>query len=112
MFIRIQTVLFLLLFSNIATAQIGLKLDAFRSNFVIETPQIVNTETVYPSLLEIFSTSTPLSQTPKAYCYDDLAFFCKLEVELEKTSQFPVKFRLGDVDYVDYLEGKNNYLIK
>ena len=43
---------------------------------------------------------------PLAYAYKDLAFFCKIEVQLEKSVKLPVKFRLGSVDYVDYLEGK------
>ena len=43
---------------------------------------------------------------PKAYCYDDLAVFCKLEVQLEKTFRFPIKIRLGEVNYVEMLEGK------
>jgi hypothetical protein len=37
----------------------------------------------------------------------DLPVFCKVEVELEKTVSFPVKFRLGSVEYVDWLEGKD-----
>ena len=45
-------------------------------------------------------------QMPAAYAYKDLAFFCKIEVQLEKAVKLPVKFRLGSVDYVDYLEGK------
>ncbi len=54
----------------------------------------------YPTnLLQI----TPI---PKAYCYEDLAIFCKLEVKLEKTLKFPVKIRLGEVNYVEMLEGK------
>ncbi len=44
---------------------------------------------------------------PKVYCYDDLAVFCKLEVQLEKKFKFPVKIRLGEVNYVDMLEGKS-----
>ena len=47
-------------------------------------------------------------QMPAAYAYKDLAFFCKIEVQLEKAVKMPVKFRLGSVDYVDYLEGKRN----
>jgi hypothetical protein len=47
-----------------------------------------------------------LAIQPKAWCYADLAFFCKLEVKMEKAARFPIKFRLGDVGYVDRLEGK------
>jgi len=47
-------------------------------------------------------------QIPAAYAYKDLAFFCKIEVQLEKAVKLPVKFRLGSVDYVDYLEGKRS----
>ena len=52
--------------------------------------------------------TNPLQITPipKAYCYEDLAIFCKLEVKLEKTLKFPVKIRLGEVNYVEMLEGK------
>jgi|SRR5690606_14069745 len=42
----------------------------------------------------------------KTYPYTHLPFFCKVEADLEKTISFPVKLRLGDVDYVDQLEGK------
>jgi hypothetical protein len=34
------------------------------------------------------------------------AFFCKLEVILEKRNGIPIKFRIGDIDKVDQLEGK------
>ncbi len=43
---------------------------------------------------------------PRAYCYEDLAFFCKLEVKLEKQLKIPFKIRLGEVNYVEQLEGK------
>jgi hypothetical protein len=49
---------------------------------------------------------TAQQKMPLAYAYKDLAFFCKIEVQLEKNVKLPVKFRLGSVDYVDYLEGK------
>ena len=52
--------------------------------------------------------TNPLQITPipKAYSYEDLAVFCKLEVKLEETLKFPVKIRLGEVNYVEMLEGK------
>ena len=36
----------------------------------------------------------------------ELAIFCKMEHELMKASGFAIKFRLGDQNYVDQLEGK------
>jgi len=47
-----------------------------------------------------------ITPIPKAYCYEDLAIFCKLEVKLEKTFKFPVKIRLGEDNYAEMLEGK------
>lgn len=37
-----------------------------------------------------------------------LPFFCKIEVEMEKASKMMVRFRLGDVDVVDRMEGKRD----
>lgn len=61
------------------------------------------------STLPVVSTSIMISNNSvnvSAYNYDDLAIFCKLEVKMEKASGFPVKFRLGEVNYVERLEGK------
>lgn len=51
---------------------------------------------------------TPLPQQEQALYYStsELAFFCRLEVKMEKATKMPVRFRLGDVQQVDYLEGK------
>ncbi|MEM9884928.1 MAG: hypothetical protein AAF849_03480 [Bacteroidota bacterium] len=38
--------------------------------------------------------------------WNNLGFFCKVEIKMEQKTQFPVRFRLGSVDYVDRLEGK------
>ena len=40
------------------------------------------------------------------YDVEDLAFFCKIEVKLEKKLQIPFKFRLGEVQYTEKMEGK------
>ena len=96
----------ILSFSNLLAAQVGLQIGE-TSILKIEQPNsIIFNPNKIPSLTEVFKTKNSIRHTPKAYCYSDLAFFCKVEVELEKVSKLPIKFRLGDVRYVDYLEGK------
>ncbi len=36
-----------------------------------------------------------------------LPFFCGKELQVQKAVGFPIKFRLGSVEYCDKLEGKN-----
>lgn len=37
---------------------------------------------------------------------EKLPFFCKIEHDWAKKARIPLKFRLGSVEYVDWLEGK------
>jgi hypothetical protein len=41
------------------------------------------------------------------FSVNNLPFFCKLEYKMGVEKQYPLKIRLGDVQYVDQLEGKN-----
>lgn len=53
-----------------------------------------------------FKTSPAPIATPTFNYRDKLAFFCRQEVKFEKATKVLFKFRLGSVQYVDYLEGK------
>ncbi len=63
------------------------------------------------SLSQVFS-STEVFSGPdsrnsfKAWALEDLAFFCRLEVRMERAAGLPVKFRLGEVQYTERMEGK------
>lgn len=74
-----------------------------QENKTISKQDSITTSNIFPKNPFMKQIVAPI---PKAYCYDDLAIFCKLEVKLEKTFNFPVKIRLGEVNYVEMLEGK------
>ncbi len=47
-----------------------------------------------------------LRPIPLVFCVETLPFFCKIEHKMGVNQKLLVKFRLGDVQYVDELEGK------
>ena len=58
---------------------------------------------------KVYQVSLSMLVTPSFYC-SNLGFFCKQELKLAKATNFrlPIAFRLGSLQYVDYLEGKPN----
>ena len=80
----------------------------FQSSFLTKTLLLKPTPstTDLPNLTQLFKSVNGIMEMPKAYSYHQLGFFCKLEVQMERKASFPVKFRLGEVQYVERMEGK------
>ncbi len=56
----------------------------------------------------VFKPPVIKNSLPGNFYSTQLPFFCNKELQVQKTIGFPVKFRLGSVEYCDKLEGKNN----
>ncbi len=54
----------------------------------------------------------PFVKVPGNFYAENMGFFCKKELAIQKLTTIPIKFRLGSVQYCDALEGKNQIHLK
>ena len=113
-FHKIFLIAFLLFFlAHSTTAQtVGLSLDKLKtSGKSVGIPPQYSTVFLQKKAFksidnQIVSDKKPLA-VPCVFSVETLPFFCKIEYKMGLNQKLPVKFRLGDVQYVDQLEGKH-----
>lgn len=59
-------------------------------------------------LTDSLKATFPFQALPSTYYTNHLGFFCKQELKIQQTIKLPFVFRLGSVDYNNYLEKKPN----
>lgn len=77
----------------------------------------VNLQDFYPlpiaSIAEMpASKPIPAFQLPGQFYTKCLGFFCRQELKIDQTSPVLFRFRLGSVDYVNWMEQKPNAMLK
>ena len=56
----------------------------------------------------IFQQQPSATVLPANFYCTQLGFFCKKELKFESATKIPLRFRLGSLQYNDWLEGKKN----
>jgi hypothetical protein len=58
--------------------------------------------------LSYYNPALSLAVLPANFYTSNLGFFCRKELKFESATKIPLKFRLGSVQYCDWMEGKKN----
>ena len=108
-------------FSQISTAKLGIDKNNFNlTPYVKNSLQVSissylhNTDNKKKStekniIAPVILLNPVTSSTISADFYtQNFGFFCKRELQMEKVTKIPLRFRLGSLQYNDYLEGKPN----
>jgi len=121
MMVRMLFILLVLLISNYSFSQNGLTVESISPskekviNFTTDQPIIFLRKNTLEVTAPVDLKSFLLNETRlgpsnsilhKNNSQNELAFFCRIEAEIEQSSRLPVKFRLGEVQQVDQKEGK------
>jgi len=85
--------------------------DFVQNNVKLSDTQIgheLNNLNFTPTMLRLLPNSLWPDPVKKSSYGQTLSFFCRKEWEFEKATSIPLRFRLGSLEYTDYLEQKPN----
>lgn len=122
---RFHKIIVALVFLLSALAVTGQQQQVIPAGIPVLKPIVLPAISMYPAsknfaklyspahLRPLFLPAIPLLKTASlttitgSYYAQHLAFFCRRELQFEKATNIPFRFRLGSVAYCDYLEAKN-----
>ena len=82
-----------------------LKIEKFDFNYQpINVQQYSILQKIKNNIPDAYSKN--IDQSSILFNCNELAPFCRLELKMEKVAKFPIKFRIGEVQYVERMEGK------
>ena len=71
------------------------------------TSAAVNKKTVSSAKVKAFQILSLSPPLPKDYYVKKLPFFCRKELQIERSTKIHIRFRVGSVEYCNKLEGKH-----
>ncbi len=72
---------------------------------------MLNNPVLATKIITDSSSIPPFRLLPEDYYTRTLSFFCKKELQVEKITKLPLRIRLGSLEQVNTLEGKNKSFV-
>ena len=96
------------LFSSSVSSQSSNKINIYQAHYQTGNKKIIPEKNNVKPFFPLNPVSC--SVIGADYYTQGFGFFCKKELQFEKATKIPFRFRLGSLQYNDYLEGKPNAL--
>lgn len=81
---------------------------AFAQQISTNSPSVQQKKWSFSPTALLFNYHKPIAVVPAGFYCSQLGFFCRKEWRFESATGIPFRFRLGSLQYNDWLEGKSN----